>query len=40
MPDIGDERVRFVRSPRDCGNGFVGMNQGVNDKMEGNDNKI
>ena len=40
VPDTGDERVGFVQSSRDRGNGVVGMDEGVDDEMESNNDNV
>ena len=40
MRNTGDERIRFVRSSRDLNNRIIGMNQGINDEVKGDYDKV
>ena len=40
VPNTGDKGIRFIGSSRDCINGVVGIDQQIDDEVEGDDNKI
>ena len=40
VPNTSDKRVGFVRSFGDLNNRVVGMNEGVNDKVESNYSEV
>ena len=40
VPNTSDKRVGFIRSFRDLNNGIVGMNKGVDNKMESDYNEV
>ena len=40
VPNTGDKRVGFIRSFGDLNNWIVGVNEGVNDKVEGDYSEV
>ena len=40
MPDASDKGVRFIGSTRDCINGIMGMDEGIDDTVKGNDGEV
>ena len=40
VPNTSDGGIGFVRSSGDLNDGIVGVDKGVNDKMEGDYNKV